>query len=561
MSKLAGDDEESLVALVMRMAVDGMTCDSCNVHVADALRSAGAVSASADWRRGKASFTADETTDLDQLAESVRDSGYTPGRVAPLAAVGEQSAAAGIGRDYDLAIVGSGSAAFAAAIRARDLGARVVMVERSTIGGTCVNVGCVPSKALLRAAETIHDAGHHPFAGVDTSAHAVDLRMLVAQKDELVTGLRKEKYEDLVGEYGIDLVRGVARFADERTLNVDGQPLQAGAYIIAAGASAAVPPIPGLAEAGYLKSADALDLHQVPGSVAVIGANAIGLELGQFFLHVGSQVMFFDVLDRIAPFEELEISAALSDVLREQGAQIHAPARITRVELDGDRRVVVADVDGDERRFVVDQILVATGRRPNTADLNTEAAGIALDDNGAIVVNETLRTHNPIVFAAGDVTSAPQLVYVAAHQGALAAENALPGRTRRTDLAVLPRVTFTSPQIAAVGLTEDRAREVGHAVRTSVLPLTAVPRALVNHDTRGVIKIVADEATDKVLGVHMLADGAGDVIQAAVYAIKFGLTVTDLAESWSPYLTMAEGLKLAAQGFTRDVSKLSCCAA
>jgi mercuric reductase len=460
-----------------------------------------------------------------------------------------------------LAIVGSGSAAFAAAIRARDLGARVVIVERSTIGGTCVNVGCVPSKALLRAAETFRDAGRHPFAGLDTSAHAVDLQMLVAQKDELVAGLRKQKYEDLLGEYGIDLVRGVARFADERTLTVDGQPLQVGAFVIAAGASAAAPPIPGLAEAGYVTSTSAMELEQVPRSVAVIGSNAIGLELGQFFLHVGSQVTFLDVLDRIAPFEEPEISAALAAALREKGAQIHAPARITRVELDGDRRVVVADVDGDERRFAVDQILVATGRRPNTADLNTEAAGIAVDDNGAIVVNETLRTHNPIVFAAGDVTSAPQFVYVAAHQGALAAENALPGRTRRMDLAALPRVTFTTPQIAAVGLTEIQAREAGYGVRTSVLPLTAVPRAVVNHDTRGVVKIVADEATDKVLGVHMLADGAGDVVQAAVYAIKFGLTVTDLAETWSPYLTMAEGLKLAAQGFSRDVSKLSCCAA
>jgi mercuric reductase len=164
------------------------------------------------------------------------------------------------------------------------------------------------------------------------------------------------------------------------------------------------------------------------------------------------------------------------------------------------------------------------------------------------------------VFAAGDVTNAPQFVYVAAHHGAAAAENALPGRTRRVDLAALPRVTFTSPQIAAAGLTETQARDAGHAVKTAVLPLSAVPRALVNHDTRGIIKIVADEATDKVLGVHMLADGAGDVIQAAVYAIKYGLTTTDLSETWAPYLTMAEGLRLAAQAFTKDISKLSCCA-
>lgn len=461
---------------------------------------------------------------------------------------------------YDLAIVGAGSAAFSGAIRARDLGARVAMVEHGTVGGTCVNVGCVPSKALLRAAETFYTAGHHPFAGIETSADPVDIRALVAHKDALVAGMRKEKYEDLLAAYGIDLVRGTARFAGERTLEVDGRPLRAAAYLIATGAAPAIPPITGLADAGYLTSTGALDPETVPESLAVVGASAVGLELGQLYGHLGSQVTYVDVLDRVAPFEEPEISAALADVLREQGAQVHTPARVTQVERDGDRRVLVADIGGEQRRFAVDQILVATGRRPNTADLGLDVAGITVDDAGAIVTTETLRTSNPVVFAAGDVTSAPQFVYVAAHHGALAAENALPGRTRRVDLAALPRVTFTAPQIAAAGLTEAQARDAGHAVKTSVLPLTAVPRALVNHDTRGLIKIVADEATDKILGVHVLADGAGDVVQAAVYAIKFGLTVTDLADTWSPYLTMAEGLRLAAQTFTRDVSTLSCCA-
>jgi mercuric reductase len=461
--------------------------------------------------------------------------------------------------EYDLVIVGAGSAAFSGAIRARGLVARVAMVEPGTVGGTCVNVGCVPSKALLRAAETYHAAGHHPFAGIDT-AGSVDMRALVAQKDQLVAGMRKDRYEDLLAVYGIDLIRGAARFVDERTLEVDGRPLRAAAYLVATGAAAAVPPIPGLAEAGHLTSTTALDLEDVPDSLAVIGANAVGLEIGQLFAHLGSQVTFFDLLDRVAPFEEPEISAALADVLREQGARIHAPSRVTRVERDGDRRVLVADVGGSRQRFVVDQILVATGRRPNTTGLGLHAAAVTVDETGAIIVTETLRTSNPAVFAAGDVTSAPQLVYLAAHHGALAAENALPGRTHRVDLTALPRVTFTTPQIAAAGLTETQARHAGHAVKATVLPLTAVPRALVNHDTRGLVKIVADEATDKILGVHILADVAGEVIQAAVYAIKFGLTVTDLAETWSPYLTMAESLRLAAQTFTRDVSQLSCCA-
>lgn len=549
----------------MKMTVDGMTCDTCNVHVANALITAGAGAAEADWRRGEAVFTADASTDLDRLAGSVRAAGYEPGEMAPLEPAANPGAQAGgrpdgRGGGDDLVIVGSGSAAFSAAIRASELGARVAMVERSTIGGTCVNVGCVPSKALLRAAEAYHAAADHPFSGIDTRAVGVDLRALVVQKDELVAGLRKEKYEDLLGEYSIDLIRGTARFVDERTLEVDGHPLTAPAYLIATGATPAVPPIPGLADAGYLTSDEVLDLDQVPGSLAVIGANAVGLEFGQLFAYLGAKVTFFDVFDRIAPFEEPEISTALASVLLEQGAQIHAPSTISRVEREGDKRVVIATIGGDERRIAVDHILVATGRRPNTADLGADAAGITLDDRGSIVVNETLRTTNPAVFAAGDVTNAPQFVYVAAHHGAVAAENALPGRTHRVDLAALPRVTFTSPQIAAAGLTEAQAREAGHAVKTAELPLGAVPRAMVNHDTRGIVKIVADATTDKVLGVHLLADGAGDVIQAAVYAIKYGLTTADLAETWSPYLTMAESLRLAAQAFTKDVNKLSCCA-
>ncbi|NEE04535.1 mercury(II) reductase [Phytoactinopolyspora halotolerans] len=467
----------------------------------------------------------------------------------------------GGGDGYDLVIVGSGSAAFAAAIRARDLGARVAMVERSTVGGTCVNVGCVPSKTLLRAGEVRRRAELHPFDGIETRAGAVDLRALVAQKDELVAMLRAQKYEDLIEYYGIDLIRGSARFTEAGGVDVDGEVLQGSAYLISTGAAPAVPAVPGLTEAGYLTSASALDITAVPGSLAVFGAGAIGLELGQFFLEMGADVTLLDILDRVAPYEEPEISEAMATILREQGAEIHAAARIVRVERDGHRRMVVAVVGGEEITLTVDEILIATGRRADTAHIGAEAAGIELDERGAVVVDAYLRTSNPHVYAAGDVTSAPQYVYLAAQQGALAAENALTGVDARMDMTALPRVTFTTPQIAAAGLGEHAAIAAGHQVKTSVLPLSAVPRALVNRDTRGLVKIVADTDTDNVLGVHVLADGAGEVIQAAVYAIAFGLTTADLARTWSPYLTMAEGLKLAAQTFSRDVAKLSCCAA
>ncbi|MGH2830360.1 MAG: FAD-dependent oxidoreductase, partial [Actinomycetota bacterium] len=276
----------------MKMIVEGMIGDSCDRHVADALRFAGATDVEVDRLRGEATFSAPADAGIEPLKEAVDASGYTSRDVkalGPQPTHHRQAADDG----YNLVVLGSGSAAFAAAIRARDLGARVAVVERATIGGTCVNIGCVPSKALLRAGELHFAAGHHPFAGITTSSGTVDLSALVAQKDELVARLRKEKYENLVHEYGFDFLRGQAHFVDAETLVVDGRRIQAEAYVVATGASPAVPSIPGLEEAGYLTSTTALDADTVPGSLAVIGANAVGLELGQFFGHVGAKVTFF----------------------------------------------------------------------------------------------------------------------------------------------------------------------------------------------------------------------------------------------------------------------------
>lgn len=540
--------------------VAGMTCRSCEDHVAAALTRAGATHASADFRSGVARFEWPEGVSEADLRRAVTEVGYSPGALR----VEEPGAPRPVGDpavDYDLLVLGGGSAAFAAAIKGRDAGYRVALVEAGTLGGTCVNVGCVPSKALLRAGELYWAAGRHPFAGITTSAGPVDLAALVAQKDDLVAALRREKYEDLIDVYGFEVLAGRGRFIDGETVDVGGRLIRAGAVLVATGASPAVPPIAGLAQAGYLTSTTALALQRVPARLAVVGANAIGLELGQLFLHLGAEVTFLDVADRIVPFEEPEVSEVLTAVLRDQGATVLAPAAITAVERDGDVRRIRATVDGTEVVVEADEVLVATGRRPNAADLGLELAGIEVDRRGAIVVDEQLRTTNPRVWAAGDVTAGPQFVYVSAYEGALAAENALLGAGRRVDLTGLPRVTFTSPPAAGAGLTEAQARDAGHEVKTAVIGLSAVPRALVNRDTHGVIKLVADAATDRLLGASIVGEGAGDAIQAAVLAIRAGMTTAELAATFHPYLTMVEGLKLAAQTFTRDVSRLSCCAA
>lgn len=449
--------------------------------------------------------------------------------------------------DYDLIAIGSGGGAFAAAIRARDLGARVLLVERGTVGGTCVNTGCIPSKGLLADAERRNGAGP-------------SLADAVGRKDVLVERLRQEKYVDLLGEYGIELRSGEAELTGPHTVAVDGDRVSADAILIAAGASPAAPPVPGLAEAGYLTSTTALDLTEPSRRLAVLGANAVGLELGQALGNFGSEVTFVDLV-RVAPFEEPEISEAMREILAEDGYAVIEGARTERVTVEGGEKVLRGKAGGEPFEVRAEEILLATGRHPNTAGLGLERLGVELDGRGAIVVDERQRTSVPSIYAAGDVADQPQFVYVAAAGGAAAAQNALAEGEERLDLDSLPRITFTTPQIAAAGLTEEQARERGFAVESRTLPLEAIPRALVNDEVRGLYKLVAESGSGRLLGVSILADSAGEVIQSAVLAISRGMTVEEVAATWAPYLTMAEGLKLTAQTFARDVARLSCCAA
>lgn len=526
--------------------IEGMTCDSCARHVESALKRAGASEVDVDWRRGEAVVRAGEVAD-ETVVEALDGSSYG---LVGIEVAGGSPATNGSSGDYDvdLIVLGSGSAAFAAAIRARDLGREVLLVERGTIGGTCVNVGCVPSKSLLA------DAARHVQTGEPTLAEAFE------RKSALVGTLRQQKYADLLDEYGIGFREGEAVLVGANAVDVGGERLSAEAILVATGATPALPPIEGLEEAGYLDSTSALELTKAPPRLAVIGANAVGLELGQALRGFGSAVTFL-ARRRIAPFGEPEVSEALREILTDGGHHVIEGARTERVRLDGDEKVLEGFADGKPFELRVDEILVAAGRRPNTDGLGLDAVGVESDESGAIIVGSDQRSSVPSIFAAGDVTTQPQFVYVAAAGGAAAAENAFGEGSRRLDFESLPRIIFTSPQVAVAGLTEAEAIEAGFEVETRALPLEAIPRALVNGDTRGLFKLVAEAGTGRLLGASALAEGAGEVIQAAVLAIDRGMTVSELASSWAPYLTMAEGLKLAAQTFTRDISKLSCCAA
>jgi mercuric reductase len=456
---------------------------------------------------------------------------------------------------FDLAVIGSGGAAMSAAIAARQAGKTVVLVEQATLGGTCVNVGCVPSKTLLAAAGARHSALSNPFPGAPTSAGAVDLAALIGQKDELVGRLRHGKYAAVADAYGFEVRPGRARFLDADTLTVEGTPLSARAYLIATGAEPARPDLPGLDEIDWLSSTTAMEQSQLPESLVVIGGGYVGMEQAQLFAHLGSRVT---LIGRLAPAAEPELAEVLRGVFADDAITV-IEDRATAVATEGGQ-VVVSTRSG--QRASGARLLVATGRAPRTPALDVDAAGVKTDERGFVIVDDRQATSNPRIYAAGDVSGAPQYVYVAAATGRVAALNATGSARARpatVDYTGLPAVVFTRPQLASAGLTEAQAITAGYRCDCRVLNLTDVPRALANRDTRGAVKLVADADTGRVLGVHAAADAAGELMLAATYAIKAAMTVDEIADTWAPYLTMAESLRLAA-GLFRNQMPTSCCA-
>jgi mercuric reductase len=451
------------------------------------------------------------------------------------------------GRDWDLVVIGSGGAAFAGAIRARELGRRVLMVEHGTTGGTCLNVGCIPSKALLVRSERARVAGT-PL-----------LRDAQAPKRDLIEHMRQAKYLDLLAAHEIEFRTGHAQLAGPHAVVVGGEEVTAEAILLAVGARPAVPHISGLEEAGFLTSTSALELNEAPPRLAVIGAGPVGLEVGQMLGNFGSKVTFL-ARRGVLPDAEPEISAGLHAVLEADGHRVLAPATTTSVTAEGGGKILRGDAAGEPFELVVDEVLVATGRTPNTDGLELERLGVTLDPTGAVRVDAQQHTDVPSIYAAGDVTTQPRFIYVAAAAGATAASSAFGAPRPGVDFSALPQIVFTSPAVAQAGPTEAEALRRGLDVDCSVLELDLVPRALVTGETRGLFKLVREAGSGRLIGASILADGAPDVIQSAVLAIQHGITVDQLATTWAPYLTMAEGLKLAAQSFDRDVTALSCCA-
>lgn len=541
----------------INLKVTGMTCDHCAQSARDALNALDGVNASVSYNEGVAKIETQGNVDNSLLIKAVESKGYG----VTLLDDKDRVSTGGGGDGLHIVIVGTGSGAFAAAIKAVEQGAQVTIIEGADIiGGTCVNIGCVPSKIMIRGAHIAHIQIQHNFEGIPFNKPVIDRKAMVAQQQQWVENLRHAKYESILeSNPGINLVRGMARFKDNSSLIVrkkDGseQEIKADRILLAVGARPMIPNIKGLDKTPYWTSTEALIAEEVPKHLVVLGGSVVALELAQAFRHLGSDVTVM-ARSSLLSKEDADIGAGLKTALGDEGINIRLNTVPSDIRHDGEHFAV------NTAQGVVQcaQLLVATGRQSNADTLALENTNVAVTDNGTIIIDDHMRTHVENIYAAGDCTNQPQYVYVAAAAGTRAARN-MTGDDIAMDLSVMPAVVFTDPQVATVGLTEQQAQAQGLEVESRKLDLENVPRALANMDTRGFIKLVAEKESGRIVGCQVLAHEGGEIIQTAALAISNRMTIENLANQLFPYLTMVEGLRLTAQTFNKDVKQLSCCA-
>jgi len=473
--------------------------------------------------------------------------------------------------NFDLLILGSGSTAFAAAIRAADLGKSAAMTEMRTLGGTCVNRGCLPSKNLIEAARIIWESAHPRYNGLKPTKMEFDFRDVIAQKQEVIHSYRDKKYQSIVSEEEkIKVFPGQARLIDVNTVLVGEERIRGDQILVATGSRPAIPMIDGLDKVAYLTSDlltsdESMELAELPESLVIVGGGYIALELGQMFHRFGTQVTILEQSRKILPRYEPEVSLALAKVLNEEGINLVTSASVVRVHQQSEQEIeVVARVNEAEHSFRAQKLLLATGRTPNADEIGIEAVGVELDQQGFINVNEELQTNIPNIWAAGDVIgghAGSQLATpVGARDGMIAAMNALANAHRKVDHRVIPRTIFTDPQVATVGMTDSEANGTGIHCWCGTIPLNLVPRAGATHQTNGLAKMVINRDTEEILGVSLIMPNAGEVIHEAAMAMKFHAKLEDYIELIHVYPTMAEALKIAAISYFKDPAKLSCCA-
>ena len=547
------------------LSIEGMTCPSCVAHVKEALDAIeGVKKVEVSYENANAEISTESGVNLADLIGAIEAIGYTAKESADTA--NENTSNTQSNRSQLVAIIGTGSGAFACAIKAAEGGARVTLIEAAdVIGGCCVNIGCVPSKILIRAAQLAQQQRNNPFDGLANHAPELSRALLAQQQTARVEELRAAKYQNILETNpALHLLKGWAQFKNANTLSVrkkDGteQEVHADKILIATGSSPTIPPVDGLTPAPtqkvpYWTSTEALFAEELPQHLVVIGSSVVALEIAQAYRRLGSEVT---VLARhtLLYREDPLLGEKLTECFAKEGIRVLNNTQATQVTHDGNQFTL----DTNAGELSCERLLVSTGRHANTGQLNLDAAGVTTNKKGEIVVNQRMETNVPGIYAAGDCSSMPQFVYVAAAAGSRAGIN-MTGGDAKLDLSAMPAVIFTDPQVATVGLTEKQAKAQDIETDSRVLEMENVPRALANFETDGFIKLVVEKASGRLIGAQILAHEGGELIQSAALAIRNRMTVVELADQLFPYLTMVEGLKLCAQTFNKDVKQLSCCA-
>jgi len=454
---------------------------------------------------------------------------------------------------YDLVVIGTGPGGYVCAIRAAQLGLHTAVVEkRKTHGGTCLNVGCIPSKALLHASEMFEEAkGHFAEMGIGVPAPKLDLKKMMAFKDEGVDGNVKG-VEFLLKKNKIDTFHGTARIAAAGQIEVTGedgsnQVVETKNIVIATGSDVARLPGIEIDEKVVVSSEGALELEKTPKKLLVIGAGVIGLELGSVWRRLGSEVLVVEFLDRVLPGMDAELGRQFQRILGKQGIQFKLSSKVTKVErTKGGTKVTIEPAAGGEAEIVeADVVLVSIGRVPYTEGLGLETMGVQKDPKGRILTDEHFATNVTGIYAIGDVIAGPMLAHKAEDEGVAVAE-ILAGKAGHVNYEVIPNVVYTYPEVAALGRTEEELKEAGVAYNVGKFPFTANGRAKVNRTTDGFVKILADKATDRVLGVHIMGPDAGNLIMECAVAMEFGASSEDIARTCHPHPTLTEAVKEAA---------------
>lgn len=448
----------------------------------------------------------------------------------------------------NITIIGGGPGGYVAAIRAAQLGAQVTLIEKDTLGGTCLNRGCIPTKALLQSADILAEIRNAAAFGISAEKVSLDFSAVTKRKEAVVKQL-VAGVTSLMRKNNINVIKGIGTLIDAKTVGILGESdkISADSIIIATGSKPSTVPIKGIDEPGVITSDEALTMEQLPKSTVVIGGGVIGLEFAQILHKMGSKVTIVEMMPQILPTEDTEIANALENILKKDGMEIFTNATVTSIRsAKPDEKVVsftTKDGNGEQER-IAEKVLLSVGRRPDTDDLGVNNLSLAVD-KGRLVVNERMETNIPGVYAIGDVIGGLMLAHVAMEEGKCAVENSL-GADCKMDYRATPRCVYTSPEVAGVGLTEAEAKEEYSDIKVGRFPFKASGRALILNETAGMVKIITDAHYGQILGVHILGPQATELIAEAVLGIKMEATFDDIASTIHAHPTLSEAMMEAA---------------